>query len=131
MRSYAINSFIYMQLLEKELSVLYELKLSEFRMLCIIDSEQELNKSKYCTVSNILEYSQGVNIDKETLFKNVKNLINKGYLENLGQRKYKLIITGKGDYLIREVIKSLHRKIITKEGEKRKRLKYSFIDKTY
>lgn len=131
MRSYALTSLIYSRILSKELKANHGLKWNEFEVLALIDNEMRINKDGFCTIKEIKEYNSGVTLDKNNLFYCVKSLINKGFINNTGKIKYKLVVTGKGDYVIRDFVKSLHRKIIAKEGKENKRLKYSFIDKTY
>lgn len=131
MRSYALTSLMYSRVLTKELRRNHGLKLHDFELLILIDNEQRINKEGFCTVKEIKEYNSGVSLDMENLLNSIKLLISSGFVENIGKIKYKLIVTGKGDYVIRDFVKSLHRKIIAKEGKENKRLKYSFIDKTY
>lgn len=131
MRTILINSLVYNRVILKKLREFYNLKEIEIEILAIIDSQ--INKKNqieaFCSVPAV-RLSIPESWTDLVLYSAIKRLIKEGYIKDIGtdKKSYKLVLTGQGDYILREYSKLIHQKIREANGTKSKRLKYSFIN---
>lgn len=128
MRTVLINSLIYNRVILKKLADKHGLIRFDIEILAIIDSFANMTDKKYCQISDILEILPQME-EQKFLYRSIRKLLEKELIERVGNTrvKYKLSLTGSGDYILREYSRVIHQKIREQEGKYSKRLKYSFI----
>lgn len=129
MRSILINSLIYNRTVTKEVCKKFEIKGIELEILAIVDSVVNSTDKMSCEVSDLRAYLPVTGINDTRLYNSLKGLIDRGQLERIGdfKRKHRFVLSGQGDYILREYSKIIHSRIREKAGKQAKRLKYSFI----
>jgi hypothetical protein len=128
MRTILINSLIYNRVILKQIADQNGLIRFDIELLAIIDSVSELSSNKYCEIADITKLLPSMEY-QEFLYKSIRKLLSKGFILRAGntRKKYKLVLSGSGDYILREYSKVIHQSIREMGGIYSKRLKYSFL----